>query len=753
MYKHLILSFALVAAIGTSAKADKPLPYLDDTLPIEERVEDALKRMTLQEKVAFIHAQSKFSSPGVKRLGIPENWMTDGPHGVRAEVYWDEWNWANWTNDSCTAFPALTALAATWNPDMAYLYGESLGAEARYRGKNVLLGPGVNIYRTPLNGRNFEYMGEDPYLTSQMVVPYIKGVQSNGVSACVKHYALNNQEKDRDYVDVRVDDRTLHEIYLPAFKAAVVQGGTWSIMPGYNKYNGDHSCENTRLLLDILKGDWGFDGVAISDWGAVHNTDKVVANGLDMEFGSWTNGLDWGESNAYDRYYMANPYLNGLKEGKYSMKDLDDKVRRVLRLSMRTTMDRNRPFGSFATEEHAQAARRIAEEGIVLLKNGAVKGRKDKAAALPLNTDKLKRILVVGENAVHVMTLGGGSSQLKTFREISPLRGIKQLVGNRAEVEYVAGYASPAQAPQDRPDVKVEEQAPIDLAAMRKEAVEAAQRADAVIFIGGLNKNPNQDCEGADRLDYNLPYEQNELIEALAKANPYTVVVVLSGNAVATPWRNQVAAIVEGWYSGTEAGNALANVLFGNVNPSGKLPFTFAEKLEDYAAHKTGDARLYPGVDGIVTYSEGLDVGYRYKDINAVYPFGYGLSYTSFKLGKPEVDKKQFGQGESITVTVPVTNTGSVKGQEVVQVYVADSKSTLPRPEKELKGFRKVSVAPGETVNAVITLDADAFKYYDPSKATEDNRETGWIAEPGEFSILVGTSSASLPYKVAVTLN
>lgn len=748
--KNIILSLALYT--GITATAEKPLPYLDDTLPLEQRVEDALSRMTLAEKVAFIHAQSKFSSAGVKRLGIPENWMSDGPHGVRAEVLWDEWNWANWTNDSCTAFPALTALAATWNPDMALNYGHAIGAEARYRNKTVLLGPGVNIYRTPLNGRNFEYMGEDPYLASRIVVPYIQGVQENGVAACVKHYAVNNQEVDRDHVDVRVDDRTLHEIYLPAFKAAVTEGKAWSIMPGYNKYNGDHSCENTRLLLDILKGDWGFDGVAISDWGAVHNTDKAVANGLDMEFGSWTNGLDWGESNAYNRYYMANPYLKGLQEGKYPMSGLDDKVRRVLRLSMRTNMNRNRPFGSFATEEHADVARTVAEEGIVLMKNAAIKG-KGKTAALPLDINKTKKILVVGENAVHVMTLGGGSSQLKTFREVSPLDGIRKLAGSNCEISYLRGYQSPAEAPQDRPDAKIEEQAPIDLEALREEAVTAAKNADAVIFIGGLNKNAFQDCEGNDRKDYNLPYEQNELIEALAKANPYTVVVLLTGNAVATPWRSNVAAIVEGWYAGTEAGTALANVLFGKVNPSGKLPFSFAETLRDYACHATADKSVYPGVDGVVNYTEGLNIGYRYKDMKVAFPFGHGLSYTDFKLGKAGVDKKAFAAGESVTITVPVTNTGKTAGAEVVQVYVSDPKSSLPRPEKELKGFDKVYLQPGETANAVITLTPEAFMYYDPAKATSENRETGWTAEPGEFRIMIGNSSANLTQTVRVNLN
>lgn len=745
---QILAGTILAGAAAAVTAAELPL-YLDDTKPIDERVEDALGRMTLEEKVAILHAQSKFSSPGVKRLGIPENWMTDGPHGVRAEVLWDEWNWADWTNDSCTAFPALTALAATWNPDMAQQYGKAIGEEARYRNKNVLLGPGVNINRTPLNGRSFEYMGEDPYLASVMVVPYIKGVQQNGVAACVKHYALNNQEQDRDHINVEVDDRTLHEIYLPAFRAAVVDGQAWAIMPGYNKFRGDHACENSELLLDILKGDWGFDGVAISDWGAVHNTDKVVPNGLDMEFGSWTNGLDWGESNAYNNYYMAAPYLKGLKEGKYSVKDLDDKVRRVLRLSMRTTMDRNRPWGSFATEEHAAVARTIAEEGIVLLKN-APATKKSKEDILPLDLNALKNILVVGENAVHSMTLGGGSSQLKTFREISPLQGIRNLVGDRATVTYLPGYESPAEMAQDRKNAVAPEQKVIDPVALRDAAVEAARSADVVIMIGGLNKNPHQDCEGVDRLSYGLPYEQDLLIEALVKANPRTVVVLETGNSVAMPWLASVPAVVESWYSGSEAGNALARVLFGEVNPSGKLPFTMARELTDYAAHATGDARLYPGVDGTVTYSEGLDVGYRYADklardkkVKPNFAFGHGLSYTTFKIGKATLSASEITAGQGVKVTVPVTNTGRRAGAEVVQVYVSDCESTMCRPVKELKGFAKVSLAPGETRDVTVELSPEAFSYYDAEAK-------GWKVEPGRFDILVGVASDDIRSRVSL---
>ena len=415
----------LLLGISFSAfSQNKYAVYLDDTKPIDERVEDALARMTVEEKVAMCHAQSKFSSAGVPRLGIPDLWMTDGPHGIRPEVLWDEWSQAGWTNDSCIAFPALTCLAATWNKDMSLLYGQSIGEEARYRNKNVLLGPGVNIYRSPLNGRNFEYMGEDPYLAGQMVVPYIKGVQQNGVAACVKHFALNNQETDRFGVNVTVDDRALYEIYLPAFKAAVQEGQVWTIMGSYNLYKNQHCCHNQYLLNDILRGEWGFKGAVISDWGGVSNTREAIFNGLDIEFGTWTNGLTWSASNAYDNYYLAKPYLQLIQKGEVGTKELDEKVRRILRLAFLTSMDRKRPFGSFGTEEHALAGRKIAEEGIVLLKN--------KNNVLPIDLSKTKRIAVIGENAIKMMTVGGGSSSLKAKYELSPLDGIKSRCSDRS---------------------------------------------------------------------------------------------------------------------------------------------------------------------------------------------------------------------------------------------------------------------------------------------------------------------------------
>ena len=429
----MILSCVLSLSTTMAAQAQQSLPlYLDETKPMEQRIDDAISRMTLQEKIRIIHAQSKFSAAGVPRLGFPDFWTDDGPHGVRPDVLWDEWEQAGQTNDSCVAFPALTCLAASWNPRTSRLYGESLGEEARYRNKNMILGPGVNIYRTPLNGRNFEYMGEDPYLASTMVVPYIQGLQSKGVAACVKHYCLNNDEEYRHQANVIISDRALHEIYLPAFKAAVEQGKAWAVMGAYNLYKDEHNCHNQWTLNKILKGDWKFDGVVVSDWGGAHDTEQAVRNGLDMEFGSWTNGLTMGASNAYDNYYLANPYLKGINEGKYTTKELDDKVRRVLRLYYRTTMNRHRPHGFLCSDDHYRAARQIAEEGIVLLQN--------KRGVLPINTAKAKRVLVVGENAVKMMTVGGGSSSLKVQREISPFEGLKARLGEGITVDYARGY-------------------------------------------------------------------------------------------------------------------------------------------------------------------------------------------------------------------------------------------------------------------------------------------------------------------------
>lgn len=729
--KSVLLGLSLVAL---PVLAQTPV-YLDDSKPVEERVEDALSRMTLEEKIAVTHAQSKFCSPGVARLGIPEFWMTDGPHGIRPEVLWDKWDQAGWTNDSCVAFPALTCLAATWDTDMSMLYGKSIGEEARYRNKTVLLGPGVNIYRTPLNGRNFEYMGEDPYLAGRMVVPYVQGVQQNGVAACVKHYALNNQEVNRHTTNVIVDDRALYEIYLPAFKAAVQEGKAWSIMGAYNLYKGQHACHNQYLLNDILKGEWGFDGVVVSDWGGVHDTDQAITNGLDMEFGSWTDGLSNGASNAYDNYYLADPYLERIQSGKAGTKELDDKVRRILRLAFRTTMDRNRPYGAMRSPEHYDAARKIGEAGIVLLQNNG--------NLLPIDLAKTKKIAVIGENAVKMMTVGGGSSSLKVQREISPLDGIRNRVGNRAEVVYARGYVGDASGEYNGvvsgQNLK-DDRSPEELIA---EAVRVAGEADYVIFIGGLNKSAHQDCEDSDRTGLGLPYGQDRVITELVKTNQNLVVVNVSGNAVAMPWIKEVPAVLQAWFLGSEAGNAIAAVLMGDVNPSGKLPFTFPARLEDVPAHQLGE---YPGsekVGDIVNekYNEGIFVGYRWADkqkkAKPLFPFGHGLSYTTFEYGKPVADKKAMTADDTITFTVTVKNTGDREGQEVVQLYISDKKSSLPRPVKELKGFKKVKLAPGEEQKVSFTVAKDALSFFDGAKHE-------WIAEPGKFEAVIAASAADI---------
>lgn len=731
MKNKLITTLAAVALTFVGATAATPV-YLDPSKPLEERVEDALQRMTLEEKVGVLHAQSKFCSRGVQRLGIPELWTTDGPHGIRPEVLWDEWEQAAWTNDSCVAFPALTALAATWNPELAELYGRSLGEEALYRGKDVVLGPGVNIYRTPLNGRNFEYMGEDPLLASRMVVPYIKGLQSNGVAACVKHYALNNNEVNRHTSNVIVDDRTLYEIYLPAFKAAVTEGGAWSIMGSYNLYQNQHGCHNKRLLCDILRDEWGFDGVVISDWGGTHDTAEAVENGLDLEFGSWTNGLTNGRSNAYDNYYLADPYLKLLREGKADMATLDNKVRNVLRLIFRTAMKSDKGFGSLCSDEHYAAARRIGAEGIVLLRN--------KGNLLPLDPSKPQNILVVGENAVKMMTVGGGSSSLKVQRETSPLDGLRAQAPAGSTVVWERGYVGDptgeyngVTSGQDLSESRSADRLIAD-------AADAARRADVVIFVGGLNKATGQDCEDSDRESLALPYNQDAVIEALVAANPRTVVVNVSGNAVAMPWADKVPAILQAWFLGSESGNSLADVIFGRVNPSGKLPMTFPVRLDDVAAHAVGE---YPGTKRAdsdivdIRYNEGVMVGYRWFDTRKIRPlfaFGHGLSYTTFGYGKLSADASKIGPDGALTLSVDVTNTGSRAGAETVQLYISDTKASVKRPAKELKNFAKIYLEPGQTKTVTFTVRPSDLAFFDAGAHA-------WKAEPGEFRAHVGAAS------------
>ncbi len=709
-------------------KKQKPV-YLDDTQPIEVRVQDVLNRMTVEEKTRLSYAQGKFSSPGCPRLGIPELWMSDGPHGVRAEINWNDWGYAGWTNDSCTAFPALTCLAASWNPLLAEKYGQAIGEEARYREKDVLLGPGVNIYRTPLNGRNFEYMGEDPYLASELCVPYIQGVQKNGVAACVKHYALNNQELWRGHIDVQLSDRALYEIYLPAFKAAVERGKTWSVMGAYNKVRGTHATHHKLLNNDILKGEWNFDGCVITDWGAAHDTYEAAMYGLDIEMGSYTNGLTSESEFGFDDYYLGKSYLKMVREGKISMEVVNDKAARVLRLIFRTAMNRRKPFGALTSEEHYRTAYEVATEGIVLLKNGT--GKKQ-PALLPVPQGKYKRILVVGDNATRNLMLGGGSSELKVQRVVSPLDGIKAKFGE--DVVYAQGYTS-GRPMYGRADVIP--QTTVD--SLRNDAVEKAMNADLVIFVGGLNKNHFQDCEGGDRLSYGLPFGQNELIEALLKVNKNLVAVIVSGNAVEMPWVREVPSIIQSWYLGSVGGEALADVLSGDVNPSGKLPFSYPVKLEDCPAHFFGEIS-YPGDSIRQEYKEDILVGYRWYDtkkIRPLFPFGYGMSYTTFEYSKPVVSAKTMNADGSIDLTVRIRNTGKIAGKEIVQLYVGDEECSVLRPVKELKNFRKVRLLPNEEKEVKFTIKPEALQFFDDKQHT-------WVAEPGKFKAYIAASSSDI---------
>ena len=723
-----LLMMLAVVAISMTATAQKP-KYLDPKAPLEERVEDALSRMTVHEKIQVLHAQSKFTSAGVPRLGIRQLNMDDGPHGVREELEWNTWNVAKWTNDSIVAFPSLTCLAATWNRDLSALYGNAVSEEFAFRGKDIMLGPGVNIQRTPLNGRAFEYMGEDPYLAGEMAVPYIKAAQQNGVACCLKHFALNNQETDRFKVNVNLSERALREIYLPAFKKAVDEAHVWTIMGSYNLWQGVHCCQNDQLLNEILKKEWGFDGAVVSDWGGVTDTWQAATGGMDIEMGSYTDGKLKESEFTYDDYYLARPFEKLINEGKISMQVLDDKVRRVLRTMFRTSMNPDKVIGSQCSEAHYAACREIGEEGIVLLKNDKIKKtKKDKSAEplLPLDFTKYKRVLVVGDNATRSLTQGGGSSELKTLYDVSPLEALtSEGLKHGVQVEYVQGYMA-GRALYDWVDA-VDPALNADLRAV---AIEKAKESDLIIFVGGLNKNHKQDCENGDRESYDLSFGQNELISDLAKIQKNIIVVTYGGNPYATPWLAQVPALVHCWYLGSESGTALANVLTGKVNPSGKLPVTFARRYEDYPYVQYG-AEAYPGDENKqLNYKEDIYVGYRHFTTHRVqpqFPFGFGLSYTTFRYGKPVVSGNQ--------VSVDITNIGNVTGKEVVQLYIGKEKAKEDRPVKELKAFEKIMLQPGETKTVTFNVKRDDLAYF-------SQIENKWVVEPGRYRVFVGSSSA-----------
>lgn len=711
----------------------------------EEIIEQLLSQLTLEEKIAMIHGEGIFQSGGVERLGIPPMKMSDGPMGVRKEFEKGQWINIGTTDDLVSYLPSNSALASTWNRELAYITGQVLGAEARGRGKDVILAPGINIKRSPLCGRNFEYMSEDPKLIEELVVPLIKGIQENDVAACVKHFVANNQETERFWVDTYVDERTLREIYMPGFKAAIDEGESHSIMGAYNMFRGEHCCHSKFLLNQVLRKEWKYDGVIISDWGGVHDTKGAAESALDIEMSVTPD---------FDEYYMANPLLEAVRRGEIAESHIDEKIRYILRTMLRLKMlgeeRKDRKSGTYNATEHREAILNTARESIILLKN--------EEQRLPLEPSSLKTIAVIGQNAAMIHSNGGGSAEVKALYEISPLLGLKKTLGGNVEVKYAKGYYIPSiqeekelnwqqhslervvLTPEEeqealRKQKLIEEEIRVNNEILLKEALELAKNTDEVIIIGGLNHD--YDVEGQDRKDMRLPYGQDHLIEEILKVNPNTIVVMVAGSPVQmSTWSSKAKAIVWCWYAGMEGGTALAEVLLGKVNPSGKLPETIPMELMESPAHKFGEF----GKTDSVTYHEGVFVGYRYYDTYQVEPnfcFGHGLSYTTFEYDNLEVSYTETNEDVSVKIEVTVRNTGNRDGAEIVQVYVSDKESSVKRPVHELKGFTKVFLTAGEEKRVAVQLNKKAFGFYDINAKS-------FRAEAGEFEIQVGSSSRDI---------
>lgn len=716
----------LNAAAASSQVTDK------EKVQMEKRIEKLIKKMTLEEKVGLLHGNSKFYVAGVERLGIPEWSLSDGPHGVRAEINRHDWAYAGWTNDSASYFPTGTAFAATWNPELAYRRGEVLGEEARWRKKDVLLGPGVNIIRSPLCGRNFEYMSEDPYMNSVLAVAYIKGLQSRDVACSVKHFAVNNQETNRTTVDVECSERALREIYLPAFKAAVQEGGALTVMAAYNKFRGEFCAENNYLVRKILRNEWGFDGVYVTDWGAAHSTVPSMEAGLDLEMGTLID--------KYEDWYYANPLIEAVKSGKIPMSLVDEKVGDVLRVMIKTNvLDPKKRFGpgSMNTKEHQQATYDAAAEAIVLLKN--------QNNLLPLDFSSIKSLAVIGDNATRKHSNGGLSSEIKAVYEVTPLEALRAKWGDKVDIRFAQGYeklSTFVEGSNNGQSSGTSSSKTQESDALLKEAVEVARTSDVALLVCGLNHD--YDTESFDRLNMDIPYGQVELIQEVVKANPRTIVVMIAGSPL-----NMAAvdicspAIVWAWFNGMEGGNALVDVLSGKVNPSGKMPFTTPVSLDQSPAHALGN---FPGRDLKVNYEEDILVGYRWfdtKGLPVVYPFGYGLSYTTFNYSNLNTDKKTYDQADTIQATFTLTNTGDREGAEVAQLYVSDPVCSVMRPVKELKGFKKVFLKPGESRRITLDIPVSSLAFYSEAQSQ-------FVVEPGEFILQLGASVSDIKQRISV---
>jgi beta-glucosidase len=706
-------------------------PYKNASLPVGQRVADLLKRMTLEEKAKMLSGSGWMESASIERLAIPAIKMADGPMGVRS-----------WAGSSAitsaanpavkvetTSFPSGVAMAATWDTELVHREGQAIAQEVKALGRDMILGPTVNINRQPLWGRNFEGYGEDPYLSGQLGVAYIKGVQSEGVIPSVKHFAANNEEYERHRVNATIDERTLHEIYLPAFKAAVQEADVWNVMSAYNKVNGVHCGESDYLLDQVLKKEFGFKGFVVSDWGSTYSTTPTVNAGMDLEMPggppmkTWMANPRTQASGNGDGWLVPEKVLAEVKAGHISEAAIDDNVARILRVIFLSGIF-DHPHtggGEVDTPEQRAVAFQGATEGIVLLKN--------EGGLLPLDATKIHSIAVIGPNAAVARTGGGGSSLVRPKYSIAPLDGIKEKSGGKFNVTYALGVGMEGEDPaQDTPEAR---------ATTLKEAVDAAAKADvAVVIVGRYNK---LESEGFDVKTMDLPAGQDELIQAVEKANPHTIVVLNTGDPVTvTKWIDTTPALLDMWYGGQEGGHALAAILFGDADPSGKLPVTLPKRYEDNPA-----AANYPGKDLEVNYSEGLYVGYRYydtKNVEPQFPFGFGLSYTKFEYSNLKVESgmKIKEPGAPVTlVTAHIRNTGSRAGAEVVQLYVHDGHAKIDRPVHELKGFQRVELQPGETKTVEFRINRTALSYWDPATKA-------WQADPGTFEIQVGASSRDI---------
>ncbi|WP_448697482.1 glycoside hydrolase family 3 C-terminal domain-containing protein [Mucilaginibacter sp. AW1-3] len=706
-------------SIQTGYAQTKPAATLDN------KIDGIIKKMTLKEKIAMLHGNSLFSSEGVKRLGIPELTYDDGPLGVREDVGRFTWAPLNLKTDSATFFPNGSAVAATWNTALTYRFGVAMGQEALARKKNIILAPAFNICRTPLCGRTYEYYSEDPFLNAQLAVSSVKGIQSQNVAACVKHFAVNNQESWRDSINAVVSERALREIYLPAFKASIEQGHAYTIMSAYNLINGAHCSENEILLNKILKGEWGFKGLVMSDWGGTHSTVNAAKNGLDLEMGS---------SGPFEKWYFADPLFEAVKEGKVSEKLIDEKVHRILWVIYHTSLVPHPMSGSLNTPAHSKAVYDIAAESIVLLKN--------QKHLLPLNTQGVKSIAVIGDNATHTFATGGFGAGVKAKYEVTALQGLKNRLGNHIDIRFAQGYKGNYKVNYN---AQQKENANKPNPELISQAAELAKKSDVAILVIGSNRD--YESEAHDRPNLTLPFGEQQLVDAVTAANPNTIIVVIAG----APYDlNEIKknnhTIIWSWFNGSEGGNALADVITGKVNPSGKLPFTFPAKLDDSPAHAL---HTFPGEKLTANYKEGILVGYRWfdtKKIEPLYCFGYGLSYTSFKYTAVKTDKKAYKKSDKITASLQLSNTGKYAGKEIVQLYVSKINPKVEMAEKELKAFQKIAVNAGKAAQVALNFKASDLAYFD-----ENSKK--WIVEPGQYKISVGSSSRDIRQSTVINID